>query len=431
MHPAPAPAASEAAPPTLEDLWAARYELASRLLQAGCNVLLLDADMALHADVYAPLRAPCMAQLSLALHEENSGGPNGGFAYARAGSPAAAWVLLQVSRRYTLFTAAAAAAGGRLPAPVSDQVALKDALRAASRPGVDEWDFAWSFAVCGVQEHPFWRDHPQRNVSANWRAAVGELPPEQATACGDFTLRPLHAPGGDGGGATERWAYLPPSFARYGHFARELWSSGGGVAPWALTHMLHASGKWLPTSHAALVTPSHSSRMGYMQLYGMWEAALPGEEQTRVASTPSRPLLFLARSLVREAQGSAAATRGLVAAALAAAARGGRLLVLPQLDCDARWLEGNDTRVFVRHAAGRPDACFVGAHSYQDCLPGTHFAFAFDPAVRARRASVLAGRPGDDVVLRKPPPPPSEEELRAPRGVAALCPDYFKAASEP
>ena len=87
-------------------MWAARYAFLHALLGTGLNVLMIDADVAIHGDVYSVLHGPCLREAALVLHSEPVGGhsheessyPNGGFIYARGGRPhgAVAWLLHQV-----------------------------------------------------------------------------------------------------------------------------------------------------------------------------------------------------------------------------------------------------------------------------------------------------------------------------------------------
>ena len=57
-----------ATPPwdSVEALWAARWAVVTEVvLQGGTNVLLLDADTALHRDPYEELHSPCLAAAQL------------------------------------------------------------------------------------------------------------------------------------------------------------------------------------------------------------------------------------------------------------------------------------------------------------------------------------------------------------------------------
>jgi len=402
--PASPPSACAFAPPpggSVEALWVVRWALAARLVAlGGVNVLLLDADTALHRDPYTELHAPCLAAAQLVALQERGWETNGGWAYVRdaaAGGPVH-WLLSQPARRYALFAAAAAAHGDAMPGRLTDQIALQCALRVAASANGSAFDFAggglWQAEFA---DHPLWRTYPQgampdaNNPLAPLRPSFIDCPSNRA---GVEPLVELRVPtdAGDGwraGGLPELLAWAPASVAS---LAMGVHSGSWSPTPTeAITHMLESRGTWKGKAEAARDDVSHSARVGLLAIHGLW---LPALSEARAGG--GARLLALSPRLVELAawRDSPRRLRNLIARLLIAAAISNRTAVLPQLPCDAPWLERDDeggvldARVFVARPADRePERCYVGAASGSSCWPWLDFAFAFDPLAELRLRS--------------------------------------------
>jgi hypothetical protein len=337
---------------------------------------------------------------------------------------------------------------------------MKDAVRVASMPNGSEWDFGSDI----VKDAPFWVAHPQQNASQ--RAAVTPTEASLAglacagaarynasatgrladmfglrSARGSMSLlfKPPDAPG-------LHHEQLPPEhilysagyFIQYGNVISEGWDNAN--PPTTLTHLLKASGIWLPTHELAYAQLSHITRIANMQAHGFW---VPEINEARAAQ---RTLLFIKPSVVDAATRQANVThlRELIMRGLHAGALTNRTLVLPQLACASPWVRRSndsvhgisDARIILAGDVGAP-RCYVGAHSYEFCWPWDHVVFAFDPIVQRREATaqhvawdkgaLLASR-ADAVVNHLPfmgIDATTEAEQSAIARVERKCHDYF------
>lgn len=120
---------------TIEQLWAARYDLAGSVLARGTSLLFLDLDMALLRDPYLPLKRELGGYGFVFLQDTGGAIPaNGGLWYAqhaRAGV-GAQWVVAEVGRRMEALLRVPLA---RKRLPPLDQTLLSDALATAAHGG--------------------------------------------------------------------------------------------------------------------------------------------------------------------------------------------------------------------------------------------------------------------------------------------------------
>lgn len=380
--------------PDVHGFWAARYNFFTRLVDSGMDVLMIDADMQVHGNVFTYLDNACVARASMAFHAEG-GGPNGGTAWARGSGPhaVASWLFGSVARLYPLFLESEKTTG-KAPCSTMDQDFLKDALSTALMPNSSQWDLR-NCRRDGVKEHEFWRDKPK---------VPDYAPAGVSVMCENTSLFEVYLPRDvDGAPATQLAHWFPLEFTSF---------AGSGRPPWPpsskLTHMLGASGIWMPTFEEAKHSMSHVSRQAMMQIDGYWAP----EVYLKYART--KRLLFIDDTLVSRVEDDIVVLRHTLADALLEAANAGRVLVLPQISCSARWIQPNDPRVLWRAHDG---ACFVGAHSYEFCWPWDYVAYAFDNIVDARRR--LPAALGDVVVNHF-------SNTTAHAGVMRECADFFR-----
>lgn len=360
--------------PDVHGFWAARYDFFTRLVNEGLDVLMIDSDQQVQGDAFEYLNQPCVARASMGFHAEG-GGPNGGTAWARGSGPhaVASWLFGSVARLYPLFWDYYQKTG-RAPCSTMDQDFVKDALLTAWVPNALQWDMRRCWRD-GVKDHVFWADKPTPGT---------ELPSETMVNCDDIKLFEAYMPRDAGPPATELGHWFPPEFVRF---------AGAGRSPWPpiskLTHMLGARGVWMPTAEQAAATGAHVSRQAGLQVDGYW-----GPEVFHKYARHKK-LLFIDDGLVMRVERDLLVLRRLVADALLDAANSGRVLVLPQISCDAPWVVPNDPRLMWR---ARDGACFVGTNVGEECWPWDYVAYAFDNIVESRRQAL--GAMGDVVVNR-------------------------------
>jgi hypothetical protein len=317
--------------------WAARYNFFTRLVDSGMDVLMLDADQQVHGNVFTYLDNACVARASMAFHAEG-GGPNGGTAWARGSGPhaVASWLFGSVARLYPVFVEIAKTTG-KAPCSTMDQDFVKDALSTALMPNSSQWDMR----MCrrdGVKEHEFWHDKPTVRDYA---------PADVSVKCENTTLFEVYLPrDADGAPATELAHWFPLEFTRF---------AGPGRPPWPptskLTHMLGASGIWMPTFEEAKHSMSHVARQAMMQMDGYWA---PG---VYLKYARTKRLLFIDDALVSRVEDDIVVLRRTLADALLEAANAGRVLVLPQISCSARWIQPNVVWYHGTRSAYRVPLC--------------------------------------------------------------------------